>query len=158
MFYAVRDVPYRINTESRDASCRSKTKILGDLLTRINLRVKVAFGKFYWKDIGVPEQLLKLAPEPYVNHFFLRIYIPETKKWVSVDPTWDPELRGAFPIAEWDGLTSTTLAAPVKRIQIIKRGKKEITPYDYPFTNFDPTDAFTKALNRWYASQRKGGV
>ncbi|MEK7129955.1 MAG: hypothetical protein AAB803_02955 [Patescibacteria group bacterium] len=158
LFYTVRDIPYQINTRERDTCCRSKTKILADLFIRIGLKARIATGRFFWKDIGLPQSILQLAPTPTEYHFFLRVYIPESKKWISVDPTWDVGLKTALPIAEWDGFTNTVFAVPIRRFTILKKNSVYVAPYAYPFTNFDPNDSFTRALNTWYASLRKGGI
>ncbi|OGG11418.1 hypothetical protein A2Z00_03150 [Candidatus Gottesmanbacteria bacterium RBG_13_45_10] len=155
LFYAVRDIPYQIAAKERDTCCRSKAKILGDMFMRIGLKAYIATGKFFWRDIGVPENILKLAPTPSVDHFFLRVYIPESRTWISVDPTWDPGLCDALPVAEWDGRTSTVLAVPLKKFTIRKNKKTRINPLNFPFPDFDPADTFTKALNDWYSSLRK---
>jgi len=35
LFLAVRDLPYKISNQSTDTSCVAKTKILGELFTRL---------------------------------------------------------------------------------------------------------------------------
>jgi len=149
LFLAVRDLPYKISNQSTDTSCVAKTKILGELFTRLGLECQVWQAVVDWKDIGLPGELLKLAPRPFVKHFFLKVFIPETKKWVVVDPTWDMRFRGQLPVNDWDGLTNTTLAYPSQQLSIVTAVD------DFNFRNFDPTDIFTQKLNSWYQSLTK---
>lgn len=146
LFFAVQDIPYRIGSQENDASCVAKTKLLGELLTRTGLKCRVIKCDVRWKDVGLPKYLLKMTQRPVVNHFFLQVYIPETKKWVSVDPTWDPSFKKVFNINNWDGQSDTVIAYPTSNFQIIGN------PFSFEFRDFNPKDKFTILLNQWYLS------
>lgn len=79
LFLAIRDLPYKIGTKSEDTSCVAKTKLLGELLTRFGLECQVWKAVVNWDDTGIPTELLQLAPKPTVNHFFLKVFLPEKK-------------------------------------------------------------------------------
>lgn len=155
-FLAVRDIPFKLDNSNKDSSCIAKTKILADLLNRLGLSCKVATCFFNWEKIKVPEKIIltrkKLNKGMVSDHNFLRVFIPETKKWVTVDPTWDIELKKKFPIAEWDGLSGTILAVPV-----IKTKQKIINPTELNLKNFNTKDRFVKVFNDWLVSVRRGG-
>lgn len=144
LFRAVRDLPYKIGTKSGDASCVAKTKLLGELLTRLGLECQVWKAVVDWGATGIPAALLRQAPRPTVNHFFLKVLIPETQKWVAVDPTWDLRYLGKLPVNQWDGLSDTKLAYPSKQVELVG------SVSDFDFRDFDPKETFTKELNNWY--------
>ncbi len=149
LFLAVRDMPYGIGTKSTDASCVAKTKLLGELLSRIGLECQVWKAVVSWNNTGMSAALLKLAPKRTVNHLFLKVFIPETKKWTTVDATWDDRFTGRLPVNNWDGLSDTKLAYPSERLELVG-------PVDeFEFRNFDIEDPFTKQLNAWYQSLRE---
>lgn len=149
LFLAVRNIPYRINSDDKDASCVAKAKLLGELLTRIGLKCRVMKGVVQWKDTGIPKSLLKLTRRPIFYHFFLQVYVPESGLWVNVDPTWDPSLKSNLRVNIWNGLNDTVIAYQIKKLQIVG------SPFDFNYRDFNPTDLFTKLLNSWYESQRK---
>ncbi len=150
LFTAVRDIPYKVGSESKDSSCVAKTKLLGELLTRIGLRCQVWKAVVNWENTGIPTNLLQLAPRPTVNHFFLKVFIPETKKWAIVDATWDIRFIGKLPINNWDGLSNTKLAYSSDQPELV--GSVD----EFEFRNFDPKEVFTKKLNKWYDSLAEG--
>lgn len=148
IFETIRDIPYYIGSRDEDASCRAKAKLLGDLLTRIGLKCKIIRGIAKWSDLDLPKKILDLAKRAEFDHFFVRTYISERRKWVNVDATWDIGLKKRFVINQWDGLSATPLVCPVKMVE-------EIKPFDLEFRNFNPGDKFTKLLNNWYESLRR---
>lgn len=146
LFLTVRDLPYKIGNKSDDSSCVAKTKLLGELLSRIGLECQVWKAVVNWDDTGIPTQLLQLAPRPTVNHLFLKVFIPEKKKWIIVDATWDKRFAGKLPVNDWDGLSDTKLAYSSNQLELV--GSVE----EFEFRNFDPQETFTKKLNEWYMS------
>jgi hypothetical protein len=146
LFLAIRDLPYKIGTKSKDTSCVAKTKLLGELLTRIGLECQVWKAVVNWEDTGLPTELLQLTPKPKVNHLFLKVLIPERKKWVIVDAAWDNRFADELPVNDWDGLSDTTLAYSSDRLELV--GSVD----EFEFRNFDPEEIFTKKLNAWYES------
>jgi hypothetical protein len=149
LFLAVRDIPYKLDSRQNDSCCVSKTKLLGELLTRIGLQCQVWRSVFRWDETGMPPELVAIAPRPICNHIFLKVYIPEQQVWRIVDPTWDKGLNSFLPINEWDGLSDTQLAYPGASLEFVS----SVEELDY--RNFDVTDLFTKKLNNWYSSCRK---
>lgn len=149
LFESIRDIPYRIDVVGKDATCLAKNKLLGELLSRIGLKCRIIKAQSYWKDTPyIPSNLLSLVPHAKFSHVFLEVFIPETKKWVQIDATWDAKLAPTLPIAEWDGIHSTILACK------IMHPKRAGNPSDYPYIDFNPNDPFTKQLNTWYDSLR----
>ena len=148
IFESIRDIPYRIGCQENDTSCRAKSKILGDLLTRTGLKCVAVRGISQWSELGLPDNILSLIKRPIFNHFFVRAYIPENKRWVNVDATWDTGLKTKFNISQWDGLSDTSLACQVTAIE-------KFTPFDLTFRDFDPQDKFTKLLNNWFSNIRR---
>lgn len=146
LFLAIRDLPYKIGAKSEDTSCVAKTKLLGELLTRIGLKCQVWIAVVDWGDTGIPTDLLQLTPKPTVNHLFLKVFIPERKMWAIVDATWDRRFAGKLPVNNWDGLSDTTLAYSSNQLELV--GSVD----EFEFRNFDPEETFTKKLNDWYAS------
>lgn len=146
LFLAIRDLPYKIGTKSEDTSCVAKTKLLGELLTRIGLKCQVWKAVVNWGDTGIPTELLQLTPKPTVNHLFLKAFIPERKMWAIVDATWDNRFAGKLQVNDWDGLSDTKLAYYSDQLEFV--GSVD----EFEFRNFDPEEIFTKKLNIWYKS------
>jgi len=144
LFLAVRDLPYQIGIKSEDTSCVAKTKLLGELLTRLGLECQVWKAVVNWSDTGIPTELLQLAPKPIVNHLFLKVFIPETRKWAVVDATWDKRFIGKLPVNDWDGLSDTKLAYSSDQLKLVG------SVAEFGFRDFNPEDDFTKKLNEWY--------
>lgn len=156
LFNAVRDLPYRIAGQERDSSCVAKTKLLGELFTRLGLFCKVTVCDVMWSDTGIPLKLLAKAPRPTFQHYFLQIFIPETKTWVNVDAAWDSLMNKRFPVNIWDGLSNTRLAYEGTNLRkALDEQGNPLTPWSMRFRNFDPTDEFTKELNKWYSRNRR---
>ena len=112
-FEEVRDVPYHIDLLHRDLdhSCVGKRKLLQAKLAAIGIDSRPICCTFRWDTTPLPSEIFAKASRPTSGHEFLEAFIPENKKWVWVDPTWDSSLKTAgFPIAEWDGLNPTILA------------------------------------------------
>lgn len=146
LFLTIRDLPYKIGTKSEDTSCVAKTKLLGELLTRIGLSCQVWKAVVNWGNTGIPTTLLQLTPKLTVNHLFLKVFIPERKKWATVDATWDKRFEGKLPVNSWDGLSDTPLAYSSDTLELVG------TVDEFEFRNFDPEEVFTKKLNAWYKS------
>lgn len=151
LFLAVRDIPYRIGTRQNDASCVAKTKLLGELLSRIGLKCQVWKTVVRREETKISTELLKLAPRPTVDHFFLKILIPEKNDWKIVDATWDSGLKDLFHINKWDGVSDTKLAYISKKLEYVDSTE------NFNYRNYDPEDMFTKKLNEWYVFIRRGG-
>lgn len=148
-FKAIQSIPYKIDVAGKDATCLAKNKLLGELFSHLGLECRMIRGQSYWRDTPkIPADILGLAPKPTFTHIFLNVLIPETKKWVYVDATWDPALGPPLPISSWDGIHKTILACKVFNIE------NAGLPNEYPYRQFDPNDTFTKKLNEWYETLR----
>lgn len=150
LFMAVREIPYQISGDQTDASCVAKTKLLGELLSRIGLQCQVWKALVRWDAIGAPPNLVSQAPRPTFSHYFLKVLVPETLRWVVVDATWDSRFQTSLPVNQWDGVSDTTLAYQSTQLELVG------AVADFKYRNFDPTDSFTLQLNAWYESKTKG--
>lgn len=150
LFMAVREIPYQISSNKTDASCVAKTKLLGEMLSRIGLQCQVWKAQVRWDAIGAPPDLVSQAPRPTFNHFFLKVLLPETLRWVVVDATWDSRFQDSLPVNQWDGVSDTNLAYQSTQLELVG------AVADFEYRNFDPTDRFTSELNAWYESKTKG--
>ena len=160
-FKRVRDLPYRFNflERDKDRSCATKAALLQDAFDLASRRICC---RFRWDDqIGFPFNLLVDAPMPESHHHYLEVKIPETGRWVTVDPTWDAALRPAgFPVAEWDGLNSTPLAvrpfatfSPQQSADIV-RWQNSVSTEDWQTFN-TMFGRFYRNLNTWIEQQRR---
>ena len=71
---------------------------------------RLRVGIFKWSTLNLPETISNIPHEDECSHFFVE-FKNQKGEWVSIDPTWNPELKKAgFPIAIWDGEKSTELA------------------------------------------------
>ena len=95
VFNEVRNREYRLDIWDRaqDQSCRTKAARLQDLFGTIGISSQQICCRFLWCETALPLDLAASAPFPEFQHWFLRVRIPETQEWVSVDPTWDAGLK-----------------------------------------------------------------
>lgn len=163
LFEAIRDIPYAVNIgdEHKDASCWSKSRALCAQLERYGMNARLICCRVNWESMRLPEYIQSLVPKKGTQHWYVEVLIPETKKWVKVDPTWDRGLKNAgFPVAEWDGLTSTGLAlkpiqhfSPEKSARLIQQRDK--MP-EGALSWFDEKQGESyRRLNAWIESQRR---
>ena len=157
-FNKIRDIPYHIATgEEDDSCCLTKSFMLVEALRRLELQARIAMTTFRWDDTLLPKSILGLAHPPIEHHASVEVLVPETRKFADVDPTWDPGLKTAFDIAEWDGLSSTYIAVP----WIDKYGPEkssavfsEITSPEGLNDYLSKYKAFVTALNSWLQELR----
>lgn len=115
-FDEIRDLPYYIATNGeQDCCCSTKAVRLGERLRGLGMEVRQRLCWFRWEELGLPREVLEIEHEEMPSHQFLEVLIPETGKWVMVDPTWDSKLGKILPINNWDGLSDTPCAVPVER-------------------------------------------
>jgi hypothetical protein len=122
IFNSVRDLPFRI-TGKNPMYCSKKCNLLKKKLANIGMESKIMVGSFKWTDLALPKDILRFINKDPEGHAFLRVYIPETKKWVDVDPTWDNLLSDVFQISEWDGKSDTILMTKLNKIREHKKAK-----------------------------------
>lgn len=161
MFRFVRDIPYYISLdEKQDYCCGTKAFMLERLLRDLGLKTRQVICKFNWEELPIKNEILKLPHDKPEFHQYLEVWIPETKQWVAVDSTWDAGLKNTgFPVAEWDGLHHTTIAAPLVEVFSPEESKRLIKEDDWP--NGPVTKQwqqrnkqFITTLNKWLAEVR----
>lgn len=151
LFEAVRDIPYYLGDNKTNASCGAKAKLLGEILGKIGLKCRLIYCYFNWDDTKIPKEITRKAPHKQARHILLKVYIPERKKWVFVDPTWDNKLATYFKISKWNGVSNTTITVPTKRFFYLKDQKgKLISCQKFQVRNFNPKEPYTKSLNNWF--------
>lgn len=156
-FKVIRDIPYILSTPEYDCSCSSKIKILGEILIRLGLDVKVMTCDFQWTNLPIPLSLSRLATEEFgiSRHYFLNVKGEATKyKWVQIDPTWDIKLKQVFPIAEWNGISDTILAVPTVHIREYTMNDIPVSLDDFYFRDRSRSK-FSYQFNRWLNTIRK---
>ncbi len=155
LFRIVKEIPYYVSVgEEQDFSCSTKAEILEKLLT---LKSRYRICEFRWEDLNLPKEILKFPHEDPEYHQYLEVYIPETKKWTVVDPTWDSGLGKIFEIAEWDGLNNTKIAVPTKEIYSPTESKELIKKFYEPkeIENYIKKNReFLIALNNYFKRLR----
>lgn len=157
-FNFIRDIPYYIAVEEgeTDFCCASKPMMLKVLLESLGLKVRRILADVKWSS-WIPKHIMKLPHDKDTdNHEFLEVYIPEKKKWVKVDPTWDSRQK-AFPVPKWDGLSDTILCVKPDKIYSPEESKKMLETEDDPAARklyLEHHKEFFKAFNSWLQSQR----
>lgn len=115
VFEHIRDIPYRIplsDLEPND-SCSGKVMRLKKGLDQAGLTTRYRVCDFKWSDLPLPDEVLCVPHSPAATHVYLEVQ--QGDEWIAIDPTWDTALNGVFPIASWDGISSTSIAvAPLK--------------------------------------------
>lgn len=159
LFKIVRDIPYYIAVgKEQDYCCLTKPEILERILQTVGLKSRHIICEFKWEDLGLPKEILGLSHENLETHEYLEVFIPERKKWVKVDPTWDSRIKHPkISVADWDGLNDTSLAVvPIKTYS--SEGSAEFISKDtgedrekYMKRNRE----FFIKLNKWLESLRK---
>jgi hypothetical protein len=88
----------------------------------------------------------------------MQVFIPERKKWVNCDPTWDLALEKAgFPIANWDGVSDTEIAVVPVKIFTSEQSRVYKEKWSDPQKIMDHLEyhyQFYKAINKWMMTLR----
>lgn len=163
LFRLVRDIPYRIglSRDDSDYCCMTKAPLLQTLLGTIGIKSRRIYCRFLWKDSRVPQAIIKKSPLPDCLHEYLEVFVPEKKKWVVADPTWDAGLKAAgFPVSNWNGVAATVLGVkPVKFYSPRKSDaiREQIEGYSSAEWDkfFKQNRAFFKAINGWLEDNRR---
>lgn len=160
LFNFVRDIPYCIAIDSeQDYCCTTKTVMLQKLLVSLGLESRLIRCTFDWKESNLASEIIKLFQDEEESHQYLEVKIPETDKWVKVDPTWDIHLAKLFSIAKWDGLHDTVLAVkPIKTFsaeESLKLTQEEENGSPEVIEFFKRNKNFYTALNKWLEKNRK---
>lgn len=163
LFRFVRDIPYRIGLtwEEQDYCCATKTPMLQKLLSTVGLKSRRICCEFAWAGFGLPENILAIATTPGAGHEYLEVLIPENDQWISVDPTWDSQIKSTgLPIAEWDGLTPTVLAVTPTKTFSPEESSKLIEQVDQAPREdwqefYEQNRPFLGAINNWLEQHRR---
>ncbi len=160
VFQFVRDIPYHIGLNDADANynCVSKAEMLGQMLAGIGIKSRPIICTFDWTETPLPADLLAMPRDPGETHQFLQVFVPRTKQWVNVDPTWDKKLTSAgFAIAEWNGQTDTILAVKPHVIyspnDTLRVMAEENNP-DIAAKHMVKHTPFYNGINQWLQKQR----
>ena len=154
-FEFIRDIPYHIGLNRTDPNynCVAKCAMLARLLGDLGLKTREVICTFDWAETELPADILSLPRDPGEMHQFLQVYIPETKRWVNCDPTWNRQLKKAgFAIAKWDGLRDTSLAVKPHHLYDTTETAALIKTTHDPETaarHMRKHRAFYKAINAW---------
>jgi hypothetical protein len=163
LFRTVRDIPYHIglSQDDSDYSCMAKSPLLQKLFETIRIKSRRMYCRFLWKDSKLPQAILAKSPLPDCLHEYLEVFVPEKKKWIVVDATWDSGLKSAgFPVSNWNGVSPTPLGVkPVKFYSPRKSDaiREQIEGYSTAEWNkfFKQNRAFFKAMNNWLEQRRR---
>ena len=157
-FEYVRDTPYHIdlNNPANDNSCGRKAAQLQWVLgEEFGIESRRLCCRFCWEEVGLPQEIRAMAPTVMSRHDCLEVRIPETGKWVVVDPTWDSGLTGAaLPIAQWDGVRATMLAVTPRRLCSSTQSERMANRYARRPSLAHRVGPFVDALNNWLEAQR----
>ena len=155
LFNAIRDIPYKFGGNYLDTSCKSKAKLLGELLTRCGFKTYLVRSPYQPNQLKLPNRIANLAPLATYYHVFLKVLIPETNQWVNVDPTWDKPLNPIYPIANWDGLSNTASAIDCSKPKIIININGDpLSPIEATFAKFDLNIPYYQKINCYYQQIR----
>ena len=126
VFRKIRDIPYFIGNEKNDRSCITKHKFLAEALANSGLKTKFYECKFNWKALKLPSSVVNLIKGKYLSrHVYLKVFIPETGKYVVVDATWDKSPNDHFLVNQWTGFTDTKIAVPCISRRLIRNEQKK---------------------------------
>lgn len=142
-FYEIRDIPYHISLKGESAyCCEGKSKLLAESLLLLGYKTFIRAGLFRWSDLKLPKSIYSIKHNDVCTHVFLEVENLEGES-IFVDPTWNPELKGAgFVIPEWDGRGSTSLAISLYKIFSRKESNEQLISFKYLDNKF--YDAFNK--------------
>lgn len=156
IFNSIRDVPFRI-TGKNSMYCSKKCKLLKRRLADIGIESKIMVGNFKWTDLDLPKNIVQFINKDREGHAFLRVYIPETRKWVDIDPTWDNSLSNVFQISNWDGNNDTVLMTKLDKVREYKKAsffRRLCIKIKRKFVNESNHDFYVQ-LDNWLDSVRK---
>lgn len=156
IFEHIRDIPYRIplsDLEPND-SCSGKVMKLKQALDQAGFTTRYRVCDFRWSDLPLPDEVLCVPHSPAATHVYLEVH--QDDKWIAIDPTWDMGLSSVFPIASWDGTSSTSIA--VNPLKLYSDEESRII-MEEPNTVENAVDLkinrlFYQKLNDWLEEQR----
>lgn len=119
------------------------------------LVVRYRVCSFRWSDLGVPKNILEMQKDDLATHVYLEVKIDGV--WIKVDPTWDSRLKNIFPIAKWDGKTSTILAVDPIDVYSVDESEEimgRCTPKTSDNNRRYQANDFDVAFNKWLEENR----
>lgn len=162
MFNIVRDIPYYISTgKEQDYSCATKPFLLDILMKSLGLKVQHILCTFKWEYLSLPEKLASIPHDDVETHEYLKVYIPEIKEWINLDPTWDSNIQHkSFKISYWNGVSSTPIAVPIEHEwspqESIKLIEEEDNISEDERNNYIKRNGeFFRAFNTWLHELRR---
>lgn len=158
IFKAIRDIPYRIplSAEESDECCSGKAKRLLEALKAAGVEARYRVVTFRWSDLKLPSSVVAVHHEDESTHVYLEVKIGDG--WKNVDPTWDTGVRSILPVNDWDGVSDTTIAVPVRETYSAEKSA-DIMAHSADSNEImrdrEKNGAFYKAFNDWLESVRK---
>lgn len=152
IFNSIRDIPYRIplSWEDKSLDCIGKHNRLAEALSEKGYKVRLRTCTFRWSDLNIPEKILKIPHKDECKHLFLEMFIDN--KWITLDVTWDSDLRNILKVNEWDGASDTEIA--VKPIKIFSPSEIHTETKESFQKDMQESGAFYKAFNEWLEEAR----
>ena len=156
IFLKIRDIPYSIPLDfnEEDNCCSGKSTKLVSLFQNNGFKARLRVCVFLWEDLHLPPEVIEIPHDKDCTHTYAEVYL--NKKWVRVDATWDPELRKAFHINDWDGVSDTSLAvrpiktfSPKRSAEIMQHQSKQAIDDD-----LSRNREFYRGLNAWFEKIR----
>lgn len=156
-FRRVRDLPYRIALAPTDPdlACVGKHAQFKRFLEVNQISVRWRVCRFHWSDLPLPEAVRAFPHENEATHAYLELFFGDA--WHALDLTWDEWLASVFPIATWDGLSSTILAVPAREVLSPEESFPLVEPEHEAKTRAEDlakNGEFLRALNQWLAEVR----
>lgn len=156
LFQAVRDIPYRIplSPNEPDQCCSGKVRQLKHALDAAGYTTRYRVCDFAWSDLPITPEVLAILHDNRSTHVYLEVQ--RGAAWLAVDPTWDNALHTLFPIASWDGTTSTSLAVTPIHLYSETESAHIMEHEDAAATAKDlqRNGMFYAALNAWLQTRR----
>ena len=144
----VRDIPYKtvgldpsIMLKEGKGSCTPKHIFLAECLNKIGIPTKFLIVPFYYKNLNIKypvseKPLIDAMPLRY--HICLKAKIKE--RWIIIDVTWDPGLKG-FPVS--------------RNLDLSKDMMLAVTPEEITEIESDPRE-FKKEMAANLTSEERG--
>jgi hypothetical protein len=116
-------------------------------------------GDFYWSDLKLPKEIMRLCNKDKEGHVFLRVKAPTGGGWMNLDPTIDIALGEYFTVEQWDGRSSTGIMMPLTNIRVyrpfsfLERTKSKARRLLH---RTEPNKVFYRAFDSWLDDMRLG--
>lgn len=157
-FKKIRDIPYRIPLApgERDDCCSGKVERLLHVFKQSGHAARYRVCTFRWSSLGLPSELLQVPHDDDCTHVYLEVEIV-SGEWKTVDATWDKGIKAVLPVNEWDGISNTTVAVPVRECFSPEKSleyMRESATSEALLADLAKNGQFYQAFNRWLEDQR----